>query len=444
MVLDVPLFVLDREVRGAFRELRRGTRALLRDGPDAEGAALDIPRRVSTRATYEALADHRDPLSIPLRPWVARLTLARVLFPDHARLARAWTTPYIQLERPEPEEVSPRALLRRVLAETSEGRRALFARALALGAGAVSEAARMLAERRAEATALLRATEADLKQIPCDPKESVGALAEELLRGTEGLLPTDERWHETLVEGLGRDAAEGWPGKLTTRWIDDLFRATGLLQGVTLDAGPLPMALGGTSFTRALATFGAAFAEATLADGAPFVLARKPYDLRVARRSSLFASLTFDPVFFARALNLGRARARTQARLMTRALVRSIRIDAARVLLRDVAFEEPRSAARRFEEVTARALGVPLPVSLLGALPALAPGDATRLMGHALAALDRLRLMHDYDDDWFRSPHAARALREEQAVLPAAAETTRDELERGGRALLEGLRQQLE
>jgi hypothetical protein len=181
---------------------------------------------------------------------------------------------------------------------------------------------------------------------------------------------------------------------------------------------PLPAALGAASFARALGAFGAALADAA-APRMPFSTSRPPFDSRRHRRAGLFASLAADPVFAARALGLGRGGARDQARGVARAMLVTLRLDAARVLLRGALESPPQEGAPRFEEHTAAALGVPIPAALLGVVPRLAPEDAVRFAGSLVAATDRRALIDRFDEDWFRSPHAARAIREEDA-LPAS------------------------
>ncbi|MEJ7730909.1 MAG: hypothetical protein WKG00_17040 [Polyangiaceae bacterium] len=73
-------------------------------------------------------------------------------------------------------------------------------------------------------------------------------------------------------------------------------------------------------------------------------------------------------------------------------------------------------------------------------LPLLRPGDGGRFAGLLLAAGDRQRLYQAFDEDWFRNPRAATALREEHAAPPEL-HATGAEIEAGlselGRALRE-------
>jgi len=439
--MATPLPILEDEVARAAAAATEGRARLARGEHLDAPSPLDRHRRASSRATWIELGESTDPLAAPLRPWVAKLTLERVLWADHARLAAAWRAPSIFVEESgvTPFVASPRDLLRRVLADAEAGRRRVFADALARGGAPVADAARMLAERRAEATRLLGAG-ADAGEMPCEPRTAITDVAARVLAETAAFAPPPRgSWADALADAIGRSATEGWPARLSARWLFDLFHRGPLLEGLRLDPGPLPDALGAASFARALAAFGAALADADGPRSAPFALARSPFDLRRARRASLFGSLAAEPVFGARALGLGRDRARDQARAVARSLVLSLRLDAARVLLGGVLLlpERPRSA--RFEETTAAALGAPIPPALAGVVPRLGLPDAARLAGALLAARDRRDLVERFDEDWFASPHAARGLREEDSIVPASHVAPAAALEAGLAALVRAL-----
>jgi hypothetical protein len=246
-------------------------------------------------------------------------------------------------------------------------------------------------------------------------------------------------WDESIARSLARGATSGWPARLSVRWIEELFRPTGLTDGLSIQLGRLPEPLGASSFARAFADLGRAFAEASAPPSAPFVLARSPFDVRVARRSALFGGLLADPLFGVRALGLGKDRAKTQAREIARAELQQLRIDAARVRLRGALLLPGNARKERFEEETARALGAPLPSSLAGVIPKLGPEDPSRLFGALLSALDRRRLIDRFDEDWFRNPRAAEALRDEEAALPESPRVSVEALEEGLRELVRAL-----
>lgn len=455
--MELDLLRLDRDIARAARAFRAAVRDLYRRGPAAAdgdpespraaeaSARLENPlapfRHVSAKATYLDLTGQRpglgaelgiasasapaapDPtgLAAPLAEWVYALTLERVLWDDHVRLAAAWHAASITVERPEPARMSPFEARLRLLAEPTDAGREAIADALARGAGAVADAARILAERRQEATRLLAEGAASAVEIPCDPPEAALGAAESLLRRTEPMLERAPTWHAALGCAVGRSASAGWPARLTPRWIEELFRGTKLTEGLAIDLGPLPRPLGASSFARALARFGEALSLE--AGRGPFVLARRPFDLQRARRAALFGGLVADPVFCARALDLGRSRARDQARATAQSLLVSLRLDAARVTLTlgaggHVLLLSSRDRRDRFGEVTERAIGAPIPGELAGVVPALGPDAAVRLAGAILAARDRRDLIERFDEDWFRNPRAAEAIRGEDDAPP--------------------------
>ena len=449
--MDIPFEILDREIaRAAGRG--RAARASLERGEAASHDPLDDERRSSSRDTFLDLAprpvpprepgqpldlaallprpsdDHR----VALREWVFALTLDRVLWADSVRLAAARRAAAITVDRTDLGrlQISPRDLLHRVIAETDPRLRRLLAEVLEQGAFAVQDAVRIFEERRLEAARRLPA-DLDRLEIPLDPtviegapaitrRAALEAIAEDTLRRTEPLAPRAERsWDEAVDAGIGRAQAEGWPARLGSRWIEGLFHATSLTEGLRLDLGPLPLALGASSFARALGAVGAALADADGPRGVPFTMACAPFDLRRARRSALFASLVADPVFGRRMLGLGRDAARDQARGVARSLGLAVRLAATRAMFRGLLALPESARAHRFEEITAASLGAPIPPALAGVVPRLSPADATTFFGFLLAALDRRALVERFDEDWFRNPGAARAIREEDAA-PAA------------------------
>jgi hypothetical protein len=429
--MDLPLHLLDREVQQAEARARSARDDLLRKGPKGASAAnpLEDARRVSSKATFQELTERAsDPIAAGLRAWVYALTLDRVLWNDTARLAAAWHDEVIELHEPEAARLSARSLFEKLLAETSPGRRRALAGGLAKGASRVADAAHILADRRAEAARLLGVPSPDDLEIPCDPPAAVAGLADRLLAQTDPMvrdaLGGASSWDEVIAIALARDATSGWPARMSSRWIEELLRASKLTEGLSIHLGPLPPVLGATSFALAFARFGRAFAEAALPHSAPFALARPPFELRASRRSALFAGLLADPVFGLRALGLSRDKAREQARSIARGLVIALRLAAARARLRGSLLLPLARRFERLEEETHRALGSPIPGPLAGVLPRLSPRDSADFLGFVLAARDRRLLIERFDEDWFRSPHAARAIREEQAVLPESPRTT--------------------
>jgi len=429
--MDLPFHLLDREVQKTEARFQDARRDLLRKGP-AEASSqnpLEDARRVSSKATFQELSERAsDPVAAGLRPWVYALTLERVLWVDTVRLATAWHEASVELHEPEPARLSPRSLFERLLAETSAGRRRVLARSFANGAGRVADAAHILADRRAEAARLLGVSSPDDLEIPCDPPGAVITVADRLLKATDPLVrDTTDRaasWDEVIATSLAREASSGWPARMSARWIEDLLRPSKLTEGLAIRLGPLPAPLGATSFALTFARFGRAFAEAALPHSAPFSLGRPPFELRASRRSALFGGLLADPTFGVWALGLSRDKAREQARSIARGLTISLRLAAAKVRLRGSLLLPIDRRRERLEEETERALGSPIPGPLAGVLPKLSPRDPSDLLGFVIAARDRRDLIERFDEDWFRNPQAASALREEQAVLPASPRVT--------------------
>lgn len=417
--LEVPLVALDRMIARAVSALRVG-RARLRDRADAETPnPLDAHRRASERATFMELAEASaiDPVASAIRSWVEVLTIERVTWADQARLERAWRAASIEVEEAGiAARMSPREALHRVLRDPFDVRRAVVATALANGVAEASDAAAILSERRAEAKKRLGVAPGVAR--PCEKKEEIDAVCERVLTITEPLFSPARSWHSAIDRAIARDAGEGWPVRTSTRWLTDVVRGTPLLDGLRLP--PLERSaerpLGASTFARDLAHFGAAVAEAS-AEGAFFSVAHPPFDLRVARRAALFGSLAADAMFGVRVLGLGKGRAHDQARAVARALVISLRVVATRALLEGAAIREP-AERTRFEERWATALGAPIPGSLAGLVPRLDQRASYELAGVLLAMSDRQRLMDRFDEDWFRNPRAAVALREEDARPP--------------------------
>ena len=425
-VIGIDLFRLDRDVRAATVRVTKATRALRR-GAIGEGSdPFVLHRHVSSQAGFDELDDlPKDPFVEALRDWVRALTIVRVTWKDEVRTADAWHRAEHRSNSLE-GEWSARDLLRTMLREhRNPSMRRNLAGLLGDAAGRSSDAVRVAAERRAEAIRLLLAPPEATHPPGCSVSlEQVQALAREVLDVTEGVLPCapgrdENAWEELFHEAQGRDAHEGWPAALRPRWLADLFGGTTLVTGLELDVAELPEALGATSFCRALALFGQALVDVDLPTDKPFAFARSPFDALGTARAVLFGSLPAEPAFAQLALGLGRAAARDQAQRVGRALARSLRVEALRVLLAGVLLEPRSKAASRGEEESALALGAPIPPDLIGLLPRLSASDPARFLAILAGIRDRARLREQFDEDWFENPRAHEALRSEhhQAAL---------------------------
>lgn len=420
------LFDLDRTVREATIRLARARRALAAraEWEEAPENPLAPFRAVLGKDTVRAIEDVPDPLLGPaLRAHVAKLVLARVLWDDEARVARAWSEPSVTLEDgvrlpPLPKEIagagtedlSPKALLAAVLIDPDDGRRRGVAEALRRAARErLRDPARRYGERRA-AAAMQLGVPLDVVDLP-GPPGAVEAGAGELLRATAPLAERFAPWDRGLAATTGRAAASGWPAHLSPRWVLSVFAGTELGAGGSIEGARLPAVLGATSFARGLAAFGEAFGHAAAPRSVPFALARPAVDVRPTRLGALLGLLAGDEVFARRTLGLGQGAARDHARAFAHALAASFRLAAAAARTRSAFFPPASDLDDRFCEETSRAWGEPLPPELAGVLPRITEDAPARFAGLLLAALDRAQLVDRLDEDWYRNPRAPESLR---------------------------------
>ena len=241
-------------------------------------------------------------------------------------------------------------------------------------------------------------------------KSDVGALARSFLDASEPLAvellkiaqkQAEFRWYASsaIQNFLARDAREGWPAYLTQRWLDDVFKA---LAPRGADAGRLPEALGGASFLRAAAAWGASWKNAGAPRSMPFALARDPYPVPAFRFGFAMSVAIADPELQRRALELPARTAKAQSRILRRSMFHAARVIAARAVF---ATEETVTPAM-FEELTARLFGAPLPATLRDAWPDPRTGDPARLLAMLGTRAFVTSLVERFDDDWFRNPRA--------------------------------------
>ncbi|MFO0588912.1 MAG: hypothetical protein U0441_15285 [Polyangiaceae bacterium] len=431
------LFDLDRLVREASGRLARARRALAQ--PAAEDEAPGNPlwpwRAVLRKDTYDELATVPEPLLAPaLRAHVARLTLARVLWDDEVRIARAFREPSVELddrvrlprlpaglgeEIASGGLVAPRSLLLAATLDPEEPRRRAVAAAFARAAAArLRDPVRTHADRRARAAAQLGVSLESI-DLPA-PAALVDGAALDLITATSGIADRFAPWDRGLRQTIAGDAIAGWPARLGPRWVLSIFGHTDLLRGIALDDVRLPIAIGGASFARALVAFGEAFGAAAAPSGAPFALHRPALDLRPARIGALLGMLVGERSFARRAMDLGPGAAIDHARKMARAHLASLRLRAAAARSRASLFPVRDDLDDRFREETSRAWGEPLPAELAGVMPRVTEQSSARFVATLLAALDRRRLIESLDEDWYRNPRSADALRAIAVEAPAA------------------------
>ena len=429
------LFDLDRLVRETSARLARARRALVtRDSWEDEAPNPLWPFRSTLRKdTYDELKAVPDPLLAPaLRAHVARLTLARVLWDDEVRIARALRDGRVALDdrvrlprlpagigsEIAQGGVAPRTLLLAAMLDSEEPRRRAVAEAFARAVrDEVRDPVRHHADRRARAAAQLGVSLDEL-DLPA-PAAAMETAAGDLIAATSGAADRFAPWDRGLSQTIARDATSGWPARLGPRWVLSIFGHTDLLRGIALDDVRLPIAIGGASFARALVAFGEAFGAAAGPSGAPFAIHRPALDLRPARIGALLGALVGEVTFARRAMELGPGAARDHARKIARAHLASLRLRAAAVRTRASLLPVRDDLDERFREETARAWGEPLPAELAGVTPRITEGSSARFAATLLAALDRRRLIEELDEDWYRNPRSADALRAIAVEAPA-------------------------
>lgn len=246
------------------------------------------------------------------------------------------------------------------------------------------------------ARALLDRTEALAKELHKDLRK----------RARSG----EESPARTIFDAFARDAEEGWPARLGTRWLEDVFRA---IASRAPRSVPMPEALGGASFLRAADAWGRALRLAGTARSLPFAMARDPYATEPAVVGAVLASVVAGPVFAKRKLGLTGRSTDAHARSLGRSLLMALRMSAAEVLLG----LDPSPSPDAIEELSARVFGSPLPTGV-GACFAyggfagisrhfdVVSAGPARLVGAVRASELGKNLVDRFDEDWFDNPRA--------------------------------------
>jgi hypothetical protein len=419
------LLSIDRDVSRGWAAWSEWRAAVASD-PEAYGddEPLEGVRRVAGQSMAEALAAlsppaRELPLRDALRRWVMVLTQSRIQRPDDAAWALSAAEPRGHFSGEPPRAVAWREAWRGVALAKTEAECALWLASAAEAAPALADVARRRAERRLEVARRLGVSHPWAPLVAVDPGALRGAAAR-LLDATEDL--AHEVWRHALGRGasmpavlhaaVARDAGEGWPARLTARWIEERFGAATRGLSIRLDALPSPA--GASSFARAIGAFGFAVASASAPPSVPFALAHDPATVGPHRLGFALASFTADAAWQARALGVGARVAQAQARVLARTALLDARLHAARLLLGDDADFAPREL---FEELGVRLFGSRVPPELAGAWPAARddePGRFIALLGAQAFAGD---LRARFDADWYRNPRAWTELR---APLPSA------------------------
>jgi hypothetical protein len=419
------LLAIDRDVARGHGAWVRWRDALAAEPEDhADDEPLEIVRYVAGKSAWEALRA-RQPSAAEARlrdalvPWVYALTQARIAQPDTVAWARA-VRAEVALAGGE-RSTSWRDAWRGVVAAKTPGEASLFLEAAAQAASSLTPIARSAAARRLEVARRFGVEHPWSPFAPPEPAD-LRALARQLLDRTEDL--SRAVWGPVTRGGGGaaavihaavaREAGQGWPARVSSRWLYDVFPEAS--RGPELKLPALPAALGAASFARALYALGGAL-RAAASPGAAHALVHHPTAFAEHRLGFVFASLAADPHWHERALRVGRRVALAQARTLARTLLLEARLQAARVLLCDeVAF----ARSEDFEELGPRLFGRPLDPRLRGAWPATRGDDPARLVAFVTSQAVLHRLRERFDVDWFRNPRAWSAVRASEEATPEA------------------------
>jgi hypothetical protein len=437
-VSGLDLYKLDRDIARAARAERAWWRMVRADANRAADDPWFEPvRYVTTRATFQEVASlpENDPLRLRRLAFVHRLAVTRIARTHIVELAKARQDATLRLEKPESGVFSVRALVRRVVADTEPARARAWLEALGAEPSPLFDHEKVLREATQEISARLGNVDADWL-APFD-RAAVLAEGEHFLRRTDDLassLFSSAGDLAALVAKLvARDVPGVWPTRPDARWLFDQFQGSPLLQGLAIDIGPAPSALGAASYARALARLGAAYARVAVLGGAPFVATSDPDEVHPYRRGALLASLAAEPLFLRKQLGLSRDAAGAASRALAATFLATLRLSAIGATI-DIA----RVSRAALAESVENALKVPAPPELSGAFPRHCPRSAERLAASLFAQRDLAELRDGFDDDWFRNPRGLLFLREADAASrpdKLASETFRGQGEALARAL---------
>ena len=436
------LLALDRDVARAAKALARW-RTLLADRP--EEAVDDDPfegvRGVAGKSTWDRLGElpssaGDESLRVALRRWVLALVQARIGGVDDLAWAREVAVPRGWFEGERPRQVSWREAWRGVALAKTPAEARSWLEAAAEAAPSLAPVRALRGARRVEVARRMGLSH------PWEPAAAVGlgplrASASRFLDRTDDL--SRAVWRESLGAepataailhaAAAREAGDGWPARLTPRWLQEQFGVG--TRGLVLELPALPQTIGAASFARGLALFGYAFRVASAQSSMPFALACDPWFVAAHRLAFVFGALAADAEFFLRALGVGRRTADAQARVLARTMLLDARVGAARVLLGGDE-SAPRDA---FDDIVSRLFGSAIDRRFHGVWPAARADEPARWLGLLLAPRLRESLRDNFDTDWFRNPRAWTEL-QSQGAGPAFETVDEGSLESGGAALV--------
>jgi hypothetical protein len=435
---EIDLTALVRDMTSTMRAV--ATYAQTRRDDPSSVAGVDPFARlrwVSTRGTYEALASRKgDPAAPYLAAWSFAFAQARVNREIEVAAALARHREIVRLAISRPEVISVRAAVHRLVAESVGERREAIAGAVAASAGDAAGKARELWSRRAEVAYRLGTDDADGPLSPLsEGASSLSAVAERALVSTDAIFAQVSRaagssWASVLGLGTARDDDLPWPRVLSVSSIAELFRGeSGWLAVHDLALGDMPTPVAGSSFTRALARFGARWADAAASREVALPLASVPHGLARFRIGALVAGLLANEAFLGKTLGFSRTEAERARRSQARIALVAFRLSAARVLVRRAAYAgDSHATAEVAREAFGRALGRDYPPELALVLPVLRARDPARLLAFGEGARLGIDLVARHDDDWFRNPRAVFDLRDRLGRSPPLALAEQDAL----------------
>ncbi|CAN5176234.1 hypothetical protein BH09MYX1_BH09MYX1_58540 [soil metagenome] len=418
------LLRLDREIESANVALTRWRARLSRGDETAwTEAPLDSRRDAQGKRLRDTLASLKPPLSeLALRAglvlWVETLTVARITAEAEVAYAQADHEAIGHLHLEKLAMVSAHDAIRGLVAASSRIEAQRYLDAIAECAPALREAAARLRETAREVRLRFAIDPPDAHGLGDGALlTAVSASARAFLRLTNDLAKDEltrrrrvanvetETWPFALDLSRARGATEGWPTRLSARFLDETFRPW--CAGVKIPPLRLPEAHGGASFAIAFARFGQALRHAYAPRALPFVLRRPPVFVDTDRFGFLFASLLASARFSSRRLGLSQRVALAQSRAFAAAFLIEARRTAAKLsrlagapadeLAHDV-YDEIHPASALFFEST----------------------DVVASVGRALALFTVLPL-HDelrdrHDEDWFDNPRSIVELRSRSAI----------------------------
>jgi hypothetical protein len=431
------LLSINRDVARGWAELSRWRVGLAGDPEHyADEAPLEAVRPVAGKSMWDALGELAPsaadvPLRDALRRWVYLLVQARIGHADEVSAARLASEPRARFHGDPPRSASWREAWRGVATAGTAAEASLWLDTAVEAAPPLASLGRRRAERRVEVARRFDVGHPWAPLVPVDRGALRGA-ASRLLDDTEDLsravwkhaLGHDAGMARVLHAAVARDAAEGWPARLTARWLEETFGA--VPRDLRIELGPLPAALGATSFARALHAFGFAVSEAAAPASLPFALGHDPAFVDAHRLGFVLAALPSDAAWQRHALGLGARTALAQSRVLARSALLDARLHAARLLLGDDAAPAPPDL---FEEIGARLFGGPVDPALAGAWPAPRDDEPARFVAllESRGFADGLR--DRFDADWYRNPRAWAHLRAPEGLtsprstdVPALAE----------------------